>query len=64
MKKSKNLSVNNEFKEDVSIYENVDKKKKIEAILATDSEKFKKFTKLFKIGVMLKNAKISHSNPK
>jgi hypothetical protein len=55
-----NESANNIVKDLDALYESVDKKRRIEAIKRTDSEKFFDFTRMIRITHMLKNAKITH----
>lgn len=45
--------------DDKEAYENLDKKRRREAILSSDTEKFRLFTKLMRISRMVKNAKIT-----
>jgi hypothetical protein len=45
--------------DDSAAYESLDRKRRMDAILKSDNEKFKLFTKLMRIGKMLKNAKTS-----
>ena len=46
--------------EDSEAYENLEITRRKQAILSTDSEKFKLFTKLMRISLMLRNAKVTH----
>ena len=41
-------------------YERLDIERRKKAILYSDTEKFKMFAKLMRIGIMLKNATITH----
>lgn len=50
----------NIFNEEAAAYENLEIKRRKESILTSDTEKFKMFTKLMRIGIMLKNAKVTH----
>ena len=45
--------------EESAAYESLDRKRRMEAILKSDTEKFRLFTKLMRIDKMMKNAKIS-----
>ncbi len=53
----KELNIVNDYQE---AYESLDRKRRTEAILSSDTEKFKLFTKLMRISRMLKNAKVTH----
>lgn len=44
-------------------YERLETKRRKESILLSDTEKFRLFTKMMRIGMMLKNAKKSPLNP-
>lgn len=46
--------------EDAEAYESLDIARRKQAILSSDTEKFKLFTKLMRISRMLKNAKVTH----
>ena len=48
--------------DEAEAYENLDTQRRKEAILSSDTEKFKLFTKLMRISIMLKNAKITHQS--
>ena len=52
----------NVMNDDAEAYENLDTQRRKEAILSSDTEKFKLFTKLMRISIMLKNAKITHQS--
>ena len=52
----------NIMNDDGEAYENLDTQRRKEAILSSDTEKFKLFTKLMRISMMLKNAKITHQS--
>ena len=52
----------NSLNDDGEAYENLDTQRRKEAILSSDTEKFKLFTKLMRISMMLKNAKITHQS--
>jgi hypothetical protein len=41
-------------------YECLDIARRKKAILSSDTEKFKMFSKLMRIGIMMKNAKVTH----
>jgi hypothetical protein len=47
--------------EDAAMYENAEITRRKEDMLLSDTDKFRKFTRLMRIGIMLKNAKITHS---
>ncbi|MBL0356183.1 MAG: hypothetical protein IPP72_04545 [Chitinophagaceae bacterium] len=49
--------------DDAAAYEQLDKKRRIGAILSSDTDKFRLFTKLMRIPRMMKNAKIISLNP-
>ncbi len=57
---SENEAPLNIFNEEAAAYENLEIKRRKESILTSDTEKFKMFTKLMRIGIMLKNAKVTH----
>jgi hypothetical protein len=48
--------------DDAAAYEQLDKKRRMESILSSDTDKFKLFTKLMRITRMMKNAKIISPN--
>ena len=50
----------NVLHEDAEAYESLDIARRKQAILSSDTEKFKLFTKLMRISRMLKNAKVTH----
>lgn len=52
----------NEVAEEQVAYDTLEKKRLKESILMSDTDKFLLFTKLMRIGKMLKNAKVTHSN--
>ena len=52
----------NVMNDDAEAYENLDTQRRKAAILSSDTEKFKLFTKLMRISIMLKNAKITHQS--
>jgi len=63
MDKKKNAqseAVPNVLNEEAAAYENLEIRRRRESILSSDMEKFKMFTKLMRIGIMMKNAKITH----
>ncbi|MBK7882833.1 MAG: hypothetical protein IPJ81_02595 [Chitinophagaceae bacterium] len=47
--------------EEQAYYESAEKARIIESILLSDTEKFKLFTKLMRINIMLRNAKVIHA---
>lgn len=66
MDETKNIAAANHLdvlNEEAALYESVDKKRRMEAILSSDTEKFRLFTKLMRINRMMKNAKISQQKP-
>ena len=48
------------MEEENNAYENIDLARRKKAILSSDTEKFKMFSKLMRIGIMMKNAKVTH----
>ena len=57
---SENEAPLNIFNEEAAAYENLETRRRKESILSSDTEKFKMFTKLMRIGIMMKNAKVTH----
>jgi hypothetical protein len=55
-----NEAVPNVLNDEAAAYENLEIRRRKESILSSDTEKFKMFTKLMRIGIMLKNAKVTH----
>jgi|GEM_PF-5876551 len=49
--------------DEAAAYEQLDKRRRREAILSSDTDKFRLFTKLMRITRMMKNAKIIGHNP-
>jgi hypothetical protein len=56
---SKHISSNKEVDSNIS-YDAMQKRRLKEAILLSDAEKFKRFTKMMRIGKMLENAVVTH----
>ena len=56
-----NLNILNDDGKDA--YERLDTKRRKESILLSDTKKFRLFTKMMRIGMMLKNSKKSPLNP-
>jgi hypothetical protein len=50
----------NKMEEENISYESLDIERRKKAILSSDTEKFKIFSKLMRIGIMMKNAKVTH----
>ena len=50
----------NVLNDEAAAYENLEIRRRKESILSSDTEKFKIFTKLMRIGIMMKNAKVTH----
>jgi hypothetical protein len=50
----------NKMEEENISYESLDIERRKKAILSSDTEKFKMFSKLMRIGIMMKNAKVTH----
>ena len=57
---SQNESPRNLLNDEAAAYENLETRRRKESILLSDTEKFKMFTKLMRIGIMMKNAKVTH----
>ena len=57
---SQNEAALNIMNDEAAAYENLETRRRIESILSSDTEKFKMFTKLMRIGIMMKNAKVTH----
>ncbi len=57
---SLNEAVPNVLNDEAAAYENLETRRRKESILSSDTEKFKMFTKLMRIGIMMKNAKVTH----
>ena len=55
-----NEVIPNVLNEEAAAYENLEIRRRKESILSSYTEKFKMFTKLMRIGIMMKNAKITH----
>ena len=59
----KNISTDmpsNILHDDAAAYENLETERRKKAILSSDTEKFKLFTKLMRISKMMKSAKITN----
>jgi hypothetical protein len=55
-----NSNTNNELSESQAAYQRAEEERLLRAIRRTDTEKFHDFTRMLRINVMLKNAKITN----